>query len=79
MACSGNSQATWRTKSPEPSAAAWLAISCARSARSARSLSTARGVKARATILRNRLCSGSSIMIIDVRPASIWPCAKSSR
>jgi hypothetical protein len=27
----------------------------------------------REMILRNRVCSGSSIMIIDAAPASIWP------
>ncbi|BCP33854.1 hypothetical protein MINTM026_48240 [Mycobacterium intracellulare] len=79
MACSGNSQATWRTKSPDPAAAASVTMRWARSDSSARSRSTARGVKARDTILRNRLCSGSSIMIIDARPASICPAAKSSR
>ena len=67
--------ATWRTKSPDPAAAASVAMRCARSLRSARSRSTARGVKPRETILRSRLCSGSSIMIIDARPASICPAA----
>ena len=73
IACSGNSRATWRTKSPEPCSAASAAIRCARSPSSARSRSTARGVNPREMILRNRVCSGSSIMIIDAAPASIWP------
>ncbi len=54
-----------RTKSPDACAAASAAMRRARSVSSARNRSTARGVKPRETILRSRLCSGSSIMIID--------------
>ena len=65
MACSGSSRATCRTKSPAPSCAASAAMRCARSPSSARNRSTARGVNPREMILRSRVCSGSSIMIID--------------
>ncbi len=71
MACSGSSRATCNTKSPGGIAAASAAMRWARSPSSARSRSTARGVNPREMILRSRVCSGSSIMIIDARPASI--------
>ena len=73
MACNGSSRDTCRTKSPAPSRAASAAMRCARSPSSARNRSTARGVNPREMILRSRVCSGSSIMIIDAAPASIWP------
>ena len=53
--------------------AASAAMCCARSASSAPSRSTARGVNPREMILRSRVCSGSSIMIIDSLAALTWP------
>ena len=52
IACNGSSHETCSTKSPEPSAAAAFTMSFARSLRSSRSRSIARGVNARETILR---------------------------
>ena len=50
--------------------AAWLSPS--------RSRSMARGVNPREMIFRKRLCCGASMLIIEKRPASIWPRPDSS-
>ena len=61
IACSGSSQETCSTKSPEPSAAAVSAIFWARVRSSSSSRPTARGVKPREMILRRRVCCGASM------------------
>ncbi len=70
MACSGSSQDTCSTKSPEPSAAAASTMRRARSWRSSRSRSTARGVKPREMILRRWVCCGASMLSSTNLPVS---------
>ena len=71
MACSGSSQDTCSTKSPEPSAAAVLAIFWARCASSSSSRPTARGVNPREMILRSRVWCGASMLSRTLRCRSI--------
>ena len=70
MACSGSSQDTCSTKSPEPSAAAVLAMFSARSASSASSRPMARGVNPREMILRSRVWCGASMFSMTLRCSS---------
>ncbi len=58
----GSSHDTCSTKSPVPSAAAVLAMFCARWLSSSSSRPTARGVKPREMILRSRVCCGASML-----------------
>ena len=70
MACNGNSDETCSTKSPEPDAAASLAMRWARSSRSSRSRAMARGVKPREMSFRSRVCCGASMLIMANRLSS---------
>ena len=67
MACSGSSHDTCSTKSPVPSAAALLAMFCARWLSSSCRRPIARGVKPREMILRNRVWWGASMLSITLR------------
>ena len=70
MACSGSSHDTCSTKSPVPSAAAVLAMFCARWLSSSWSRPTARGVNPREMILRSRVWCGASILSTTLRCSS---------